>query len=135
MEVGELLAKLCDLALHLEMLEGVANGHVGQADGDGAEGVGVEVCASLKDSDGGLGGERVTLLNNLASDLALFNFKVCGNGEGWSVVRSFDGRGVGLRGRHVRGRFEGVFDKGGGRGREFVGEGTGGDGRHSVAEE
>ena len=54
-EVGELLAKLLDLGLGFEMLKGAANGRVGQADGDGAEGAGIQLWVSLHDVKGALG--------------------------------------------------------------------------------
>ena len=48
-EIGKLLAELFDLGLGLEMLEGAADGGVGKANGDGAEGTGVEFWVSLHD--------------------------------------------------------------------------------------
>ena len=51
MEVSELFAELGDLAFRLEVLEGAADGCIGQADGDGMEGVGVEIGTRLEDVD------------------------------------------------------------------------------------
>ena len=55
-KIGELLAKLLDLGLGLEVLEGAADGRVGETDGDGAEGAGVELGVSLHDIEGALRG-------------------------------------------------------------------------------
>ena len=82
--------ELGDLALGLEVLEGTT-------DGDGAEGVGVEVGVGLEDVDRRLRGEQIALLDDLASDLTWFGVVVCGDGERWSIGRSFDG-GRGLWG-------------------------------------
>ena len=54
-EIGELLAELLDLGFRLEMLEGAADGRVGEADSDGAEGAGVKLWVSLHDVEGALG--------------------------------------------------------------------------------
>ena len=50
-EVSELFAELGDLAFRLEVLEGAADGCIGQADGDGMEGVGVKIGTRLEDVD------------------------------------------------------------------------------------
>ena len=47
------------------MLEGAANGRVGKADGDGAEGTGVELRVSLHDVKGALRGERVIVVTDV----------------------------------------------------------------------
>ena len=54
-EVSKLLAELFDLGFGLEMLEGAADGCVGEADGDGAESARVELWVSLHDIKGALG--------------------------------------------------------------------------------
>ena len=115
------------------MLEGAADGHIGQADGDGAEGVGIEVGVGLEDVDRRLGREGVALLDDLASDFARFGVVVGGDGERWSVRRSFDGSGD-FRRWSRRGWFDGRVDEGGSRGIEFVGKDVSGDGGHSVGE-
>ena len=56
MKIGELLVELLDLGLGFEMLEGAADGRVGEADGDGAEGACVELRMSLHDIEGALRG-------------------------------------------------------------------------------
>ena len=53
-EIGELLAELFNLGFCLEMLEGAANGRVGEADSDGAKGAGVELWMPLHDIEGAL---------------------------------------------------------------------------------
>ena len=121
--------ELGDLASGLEVLEHTANGHVGQANGDGAESVGVEVHAGLEDVDRRLRGEGVALLDDLASDLAWFDVVISGNGEGWPVGRSFSGSGN-FWGWSRRGCLDRRVDESGGRGRELMGKDVGGDGRH-----
>ena len=60
-EIGELLAELFDLGLGLEVLKGAADGHIGEADGDGAEGAGVELGVPLHDIEGALWGKGIVL--------------------------------------------------------------------------
>ena len=55
-KIGELLTELFDLGLGFEMLEGTADGRVGEADGDGAEGASVELGMSLHDIERALWG-------------------------------------------------------------------------------
>ena len=99
------------------MLESVADGCVGKANGDGAECVGVQVSAGLEDVDGGLRREGIALLDNLVSDLTFFNVggglvELGDDGEERLVVWVFDESGggsgefsiadsVGDGGRHV----------------------------------
>ena len=55
-KIGELLVKLLDLGLGLEVLEGTADGHVGEANGDGAKGSSVEFRVPLHDIERASGG-------------------------------------------------------------------------------
>ena len=55
-KIGELLTELLDLGLGFEVLEGAADGRVGEADGDGAEGVGIELGMPLHDIERALWG-------------------------------------------------------------------------------
>jgi hypothetical protein len=48
-EISKLLAELLDLSLGLEMLEGSANGCVGEANGNGAQSPSIEVGVPLHD--------------------------------------------------------------------------------------
>ena len=54
-EISELLTELLDLGLGLEVLEGAADGRVGETDGDGAKGAGVKFGVSLHDVERALG--------------------------------------------------------------------------------
>ena len=93
-KISELLVELFDLGLRLEMLEGAADGHVGEADGDGAEGGGVELRVSLHDIERTLWGEGVVMMMDAGYDLAFLGVRVGGDGKVWA----FDGRLVGLGG-------------------------------------
>ena len=70
------------------MLEGAADGRVGETDGDGAEGGGVELWVSLHDIERTLRGEGVVVMVDTGHDLAFFGVRVGGDGK----VRAFDGR-------------------------------------------
>ena len=94
------------------MLEGAADGCVGEADGDGAESAGVELWVSLHDVEGTLRGEGVVVTMNSGDDLAFFCFRVRGDGE----MRAFSGSMDGFGGRHSRERNGGWIDEGDGRG-------------------
>ena len=48
-EISELLAELFDLGLGFEVLEGMADGRVGEANGDGMESTGLELRMPLHD--------------------------------------------------------------------------------------
>ena len=61
MEIGKLLVELFDLGLGLEVLEGAADGCVGEADGDGAESASVELRVSLHDIERALRREGVVV--------------------------------------------------------------------------
>ena len=95
------------------MLEGVANGCVGEADGDGAEGASIELRVSLHDIEGALRRKGVVMMVNAGDDFALFGLGICNEGErqvvGWSFDRGDNGFGSGCaRG----GSGDGVFNKG-----------------------
>ena len=127
-KVSKLLAELFDLGLGLEMLEGTADGRVGEPDGDGTEGVGVELGVSLHDVEGALRGEGVVVVVDTGHDFALFSIGIGGDGEVWALDGSVDGLG-GRCAREWDGRW---VDEGDGGGREFgwdgrwVDEGGGG---------
>ena len=53
-KIGKLLAKLFDLGFRLEVLEGTADGRVGEPDGDGAESARVKFWVPLHDIEGAL---------------------------------------------------------------------------------
>ena len=55
-KIGKFLSELLDLGFGLEMLEGAADGRVGEADSDGAEGIGVKFGVPLHDVEGALWG-------------------------------------------------------------------------------
>ena len=54
-EVSELLAELLDLGFCLEVLEGTADGHISEADGDSTQSSHVEFWVPLHDVEGALG--------------------------------------------------------------------------------
>ena len=98
------------------MLEGAADGCVGEADGDGAESTRVEFWVSLHDVEGALGREGVVVSMDMVDDFAFFGLGVWGDGETWTR------RGVnGFGSRRVRGRGSG--DVGFGLGVDEVGRG------------
>ena len=141
-KIGELLAELLDLGLGLEMLEGTADGRVGEPDGDGAEGSRVEFGVSLHDIEGALGGQWVTVVVDARYDLAFFGVGVGGDGEVWAFDGSVDGLG-GWCAREWDGRWVDESDGGGGElwldwvrgdgGLDVVEGGVGFDGRrHDV---
>ena len=117
LKVCKLLTELHNLISGLEMLESAADGCVGEADGNGAEGVGFQAGAGLEDVDGGLRREGIALLDNLASDLTFFDVggglvELGDDGEKRLVVWVFNESGggsgefsiadsVGDGGRHV----------------------------------
>ena len=70
-------------------------------------------------------------MDDLMSDLAWFDVIVGGNCEWWSIGGSLDGSDDFWRWSR-RGCLSRRVNKGGGRGREFVGEDIGSDGRHVV---
>ena len=84
MEVSKLLAELFDLALCLQVLEGAADGRIGEADGDGVQGPSVEFGMSLHDIEGALRGKRVVVSMDMIDDLAFFCLGVGGDGEAWA---------------------------------------------------
>ena len=86
-EIGKLLAELFNLGLGLEVLKGAADSRVGEADGDGAEGAGVEFWVSLHDIEGALRREGVIVVVDAGHDFAFFGVRIGGNGEVWA----FDG--------------------------------------------
>ena len=92
-EVGELLAKLLDLGLGLEVLEGTANSRIGKTDCNGAKGGGVKFWVSLHNIEGALRREGVVVLSDAVNDLALFSLGVWGDGEAWALgsVSDFGG--------------------------------------------
>ena len=106
-KIRELLMELSDFTLGFELLEGMANGN-------GSEGVGVKVGASLEDVDRRLGREGIALLDNLTSDLAWFDIGVGGEHEGWSVGGVLDGGDDGLWRWSRRGCISGRVDEGSG---------------------
>ena len=87
-KISELLAELFDLGFGLEMLEGAADGRVGETDGDGVEGGGIELWVPLHDIERTLRGEGIVMVMDAGYDLALFGVRVGGDGK----VRTFDGR-------------------------------------------
>ena len=89
-EIGKLLAELFDLGPGLEVLEGAANGRVGEADGDGAEGAGVELWVSLHDVKRALRREGVIVVMDAGHDFAFFGVGVGGDGEMWAFDGSVD---------------------------------------------
>ena len=122
-EVSELLAELLDLRLGLEVLESAANGHVGEADGNGAEGAGVEFWVSLHDIERTLGRQGVVVSMDTVDDFAFLGLRVWGDGEAWAhgSVSSFGGwcaRGSSADGLRV-GREGGWFHERDGGGTEL----------------
>ena len=115
MEISELLAELFNLGLGLEMLESMANGRVGEANGDGAESAGVELWVSLHDIERALRREGVVVAMNSRDDLAFFRLGIRGDGEVWAFSRGMDG----LRGWRLGERNGGWIDEGDGRGGKF----------------
>ena len=114
-EIGELLAELFDLGLGLEVLKGAADGHIGEADGDGAEGAGVEFWVSLHNVEGALRREGVVMVVDAGHDFAFFGVRVGGDGEAWA----FDGSVNRLGSRCAR-EWDGRWvDEGDGGGGEF----------------
>ena len=102
------------------MLEGAANGRVGEADGDGAEGTGVKLWVSLYDVKGALRGERVIVVMDVGDDLTFLCVRVRGNGEVWTFGGSVDG----LRSWRVGERNGGWIDEGDGGGSELCVDGV-----------
>ena len=86
-KVGELLVELLDLTLGFEMLKSAANGRVGETDGDGLEGAGIELWVSLHDIEGTLWGEGVVVVMDAGDDFAFLRIGARGNGKLWT----FDG--------------------------------------------
>ena len=123
-EVSKLLVELFDLCFGLEMLEGAANGCVGEPDGDGAEGTRVKFWMPLHDVEGALGRERVVVSVDMIDDLAFLGLGVWGDGETWAC-RSVSGFGVRCMGRSGDDRLRmGRIGKGGGWIHERDGGGT-----------
>jgi hypothetical protein len=103
-EIGELLVELFDLGLGLEMLEGAANGRVGETDGDGVKGASVKLGVSLHDIERALRGEGVVVAMDAGDDLAFFRLGIRGNGEVWAFGRGMDGLGGWCSGERNSGR-------------------------------
>ena len=103
-EVDKLLTELLDLGFGLEMLESAADGRVGEADGNGAEGARLELWVSLYNVEGALRGKGVVVSVDTVDDFALFGLGVWGDGEAWS----FGDRG-GFGGRCTRGSSDDGF--------------------------
>ena len=80
------------------MLEGAADGCIGESDGDGAEGARVEFRMSLHDIEGALGRKGVVVSMDAIDDFALFGLGVWGDGETW-VYRGMSGFGGRCAGR------------------------------------
>ena len=72
------------------MLEGTANSCIGEADGDGAEGGGVEFWVPLHDIEGALRRKGVIVAMDAVDDFAFFGLGVGGDGETWAY-RSVSG--------------------------------------------
>ena len=123
-KVGEFFAELLDLRFGLEVLEGAADGCVGEADGNGAEGAGVQFGVSLHDIEGALRGEGIVASMDARYNLAFLGVGVRGDGEMWALRGGLDGFG-GWCAREWDGR--GV-DKGDGGGCEFGSYWVHGDG-------
>ena len=83
-EVGELLTELLDLRFGFEMLKGTADSRVGEADGDGTEGAGIQFGVPLHDIERALRREGVVVPMDTVDDLAFFSFGVWGDGETWA---------------------------------------------------
>ena len=129
-EIGKLLAELLDLGFGLKMLKGTADGRVGEADGDGAEGSGVELWVSLHDIERALRREGVIVVMDARHDLAFFGVRVGGDGEVWA----FDGSVDRFRGRCAR-EWDGRWvDEGDSGGRELGSDWFRGDGGLDVIE-
>ena len=108
-----------NLALGLEVLEGAANGRVGEADGDGAEGAGVELWVSLHDIERAPRGEGVVVVVHAGNDLAFLGVRVGGDGKMWAFGGGVDGFG----GRCTGERNGGWIDEGDGGGGELCVDG------------
>jgi hypothetical protein len=76
------------------MLEGTADGHVGETNGDGSKSAHVELRVSLHNVEGTLQGEGVIVAMDAGNDLAFLCIRVRGDGEVWA----FSGGMYGLRG-------------------------------------
>ena len=128
-KIGELLTELFDLGPGFEVLEGAADGRVGESDGDGAKGTGVELWVPLHDVERALWGERVIVTMDAGHDFAFFGVRVGGDGEVWA----FDGSVDRLGGRCARWGDRWV-DEGDSGGRELGSNWFHGDGGLNVIE-
>ena len=111
------------------MLEGATDGHVGQADGDGAEGVGVEVGVCLQHVERALGREGVVVAVDAGDDFTLFWVGIGGDSEEWSVG---SWSGGGLRSWCAWKRDGRRVDEGDGGDGEFWADGSGSGRGHVV---
>ena len=82
MKIHELLAELHDLILGFEVLKGVANGRIGQANGNRAKGSGVELGVSLHDIKEALRREGVAMMADMQNDFTFFGVRVSGEYKG-----------------------------------------------------
>ena len=143
-EISKLLAELLDFGLGFEVLKGTANSRVGEADGDGVEGAGVEFRVPLHDVKGTLRREGVIVVMDAGHDFAFFGVGVGGDGEmgafdrsvnrfGSWCTREWDDRWVG---EGVGGGCElvGWIDEGNGGGRKLGSDGVRGNGGLNVVE-
>ena len=87
------------------MLEGAADGRVGETDGDGAEGVSIQLGMSLHDIEGTLRREGVVMAVDAGHNFTFLGIRVRCDGEMWAFdwgldrfggrcAREWDGRGV-----------------------------------------
>ena len=123
-EVGELLAELFDLGFGLEMLEGTADGRIGETDGNGAKGTGVQFGVPLHDIERTLRGEGVVVTVDAGYDFTFLCVRVRCNGELWAFDGGLD-RFRGWCAREWDGR---RVDEGDGGSREFRSYWVRGDG-------
>ena len=71
----------------------MTNGRVGETNGDGAEGTGVELWMSLHDIEGALRGERVVMIADAGYNLTFFGVRIGGDSEVWAINGRMDGFG------------------------------------------
>ena len=69
----------------------MADGCVGKADGDGAEGAGVELWVPLHDIKRALRREGIVVVADTGYDLAFLGVRVGGDGEMWALDGRVDG--------------------------------------------
>ena len=112
MNIGELLAELFDLTSGFEVLECMTNGHVSEADSNGAESGGVELGVSLHDVERALWGEGVVIVVDTGDDFTLFGLGVNSKYKRGVIFWASNGGDDRFWSRRMRGSCDGAFDEG-----------------------